>query len=138
MPGSLQAWYSLRDVAALADREVELSGETEVAKLSRLSPLVHAAAHGRLVAARLCFGRTPVGTIRLELSLQATVGLVCQRCLEIVEYELDETIGWSLTETQSGHGSAGEGLDELVLERGRFRPRMRRFRRRRWTCSRTS
>ena len=41
MSGSLHAWYSLRDLGALANRDVALGGEIRVDKLQRLASLVH-------------------------------------------------------------------------------------------------
>ena len=41
MSGSLHAWYSLRDLESLADREVTLSGELDLGKLTRLKSLLH-------------------------------------------------------------------------------------------------
>ena len=121
MPGSLQAWYSLRDVEALGDRGTVLRGDVELAELSRLSPLV-LADEGRRVAMRLSFSRTPEGRVVMGLSFQVTVSLVCQRCLEAVEYPLDETVEWLVTESDSAAASVSDELEPLVLGNDRLRP----------------
>jgi len=121
MPGSLQAWYSLRDLEALADRETVLSGEVELAELNRLSPLVHVD-EGRRVAMLLSFSRTPEARVLMGLSFQVTVSLVCQRCLDAVEYPLDETVEWLVAESELPAASVSNQLELLVLGNDRLRP----------------
>ena len=48
--------------------------------------------------------------------------MLCQRCLEIVEFALDETIESVLADTQSGQGAMGVAIHQLLLDGGRLRP----------------
>ncbi len=121
MPGSLQAWYGLRELEALGEREASLRGEVAVAKLTRLSPLVHAD-HGRSVAARLSFSRAADSRVAMALSFQVTLSLVCQRCLGAVEYRLDETVKWLIAESSSTAATAPDESELLVLGSDKLRP----------------
>jgi uncharacterized protein len=121
MLGSLQAWYGLPELEALGEREASLRGEVAVVKLTRLSPLVHAD-HGRSVAVRLNFGRASDGRVAVALSFQVTLSLVCQRCLDAVEYPLDETVNWVIAESGSAIATEPDECELLVLGSDKLRP----------------
>jgi len=121
MPGPLHAWYGLRDLEVLCDREAALSGDLGLAELTRLSPLLHAQSDG-CVAASLCCSRSADGRGVLRLGFRADVELVCQRCLEPMRYSLDETVEWVLGDSGLTDNGAGPGLDVLDLGADRLRP----------------
>lgn len=119
MPGSLQAWYSLHDLAALGDREAVLAGEFELAELTRLRPLLHEGRGGRVAATLRC-SRGPGGEVGLALHFAAKLSVTCQRCLEPLECALDETVEWIAAETDPG--AASDERNVLELDGDRLRP----------------
>jgi len=120
MSGSLHAWYSLRDLESLADRGVTLSGELDVGALTRLKSLLHSEVGS--VRATLRFRQRGDGWLALELGLDASVELVCQRCLEPFRHELAETENVVLADSDSLPATVPEGSEPFELEGGRFRP----------------
>src|SRR5688572_33416729 len=85
MSGSLRAWYSLRDLESLADREVALSGELEIDKLTRLKSLLHSGVGS--VRATLRFRQRGDGWLAVELDYAGSVALVSQGWLESFLHE---------------------------------------------------
>jgi uncharacterized protein len=120
MSGSLHAWYSLRDLESLADREVVLGGELDIDKLMRLKSLLHSDAGS--VRATLRFRQRGGGWLALTLDFQAVVELVCQRCLEPVRQELAESVNVVIAEGDSLPATAPTEFEPFELEEGRFQP----------------
>jgi len=121
MPGALQAWYGFQDLTTLADREAELTGEFEIAQLNRLGPLVHAN-RDRVVRARVRCRRRSDGGLQLELSFNAELSLLCQRCLEIVELSVDEMVEWDIVCGGQSPAAKPSEVDSLDLGDQRVRP----------------
>jgi uncharacterized protein len=120
MSGSLHAWYSLRDLESLAAREVTLSGELELGKLTRLAGLLHSDVGS--VRASLRFRQRRDGWVGVELMYQAAVHLVCQRCLESFRHEMTERVDVVLADAASVPSAVPEGCEPFELEGGRLQP----------------
>jgi uncharacterized protein len=120
MSGSLHAWYSLRELASLAAREVTLTGELELGKLTRFVSLLHSDAGS--VKASLRFRQRRDGWLGVELTYQAAVHLVCQRCLEPYCDELTDRVNVVLADAASVPSDVPEGFAPFELEEGRLLP----------------
>lgn len=121
MPGALQAWYGFQDLEMLADREAELTGEFEIAQLNRLAPLVHAHRDRVIRACMRCWRRSD-GSLQLQLSYNAELSLLCQRCLEPVEVNVDETADWDIGCGGQSRATVPAEGDVLDLGDQRVRP----------------
>jgi uncharacterized protein len=120
MSGSLHAWYSLRDLESLANRGVALAGELDLGKLTRLTSLLHSDAGS--VRATLEFRQRNDGWLGAELALEASVELVCQRCLEPFRYDLAERVQVVLADAADIPATTPEGFEPFELEAGRLQP----------------
>jgi uncharacterized protein len=120
MSGSLRAWYSLRDLESLANREVTLSGELKIDNLTRLKGLLHSGVGS--VRATLCFRQRGDGWLAVELDYEASVDLVCQRCLEPFRHELADTVNVVLADEDSVPLAVPAGYEPFELEEGRLQP----------------
>jgi uncharacterized protein len=120
MSGSLHAWYSLRDLESLAAREVTLDGELDLGKLTRLIVLLHSDAGS--VRASLRFRQRRDGWVGVELSYQAAVHLVCQRCLEPFRHDMTERVDIVLADAASAPSDVPEGFEPFEMEEGRLQP----------------
>jgi uncharacterized protein len=120
MSGSLHAWYSLRDLESLAARDVTLSGELDLGKLTRLAGLLHSDVGS--VRASLRFRQRRDGWVGVELTYQAAVHLVCQRCLEPFRHEMTERVDVVLADAASVPPAVPEGFEPFELEGGRLQP----------------
>lgn len=120
MSGSLHSWYSLPDLDAFAAREAEVSGEIELKRLSRLRDMLHADEGS--VRASLCFGPSQRGWVRLRLAYEATLRLVCQRCLDPMDFEARDESKLGLVETAASEALLPEDFEAVLLEEERFNP----------------
>jgi DUF177 domain-containing protein len=120
MSGSLQAWYSLRDLEALGGRQGELGGELEIKRLPRLAGLLNSSTGS--VRARLRFRQRGVGPLELTLELETTVELLCQRCLEPFAQPIAERVDMALIEPGGTEVSVPPGYEPIELDEGRFSP----------------
>lgn len=120
MSGSLHAWYSLRDLESLADRDGVLSGELDIGQLTRLVSLLHSDAGS--VRATLRFRQRGDGWLGLTLDYQAAVELMCQRCLEPFRHELAESVNVVVADAESMPATAPVGFEPFELEGGRLQP----------------
>jgi uncharacterized protein len=120
MPGSLHAWFSLRELESLADREVTLSGELDVRTLTRLTSLLHSDVGS--VSATLLFRQRRDGWLAAVLDYKAAVQLVCQRCLEPFRYELAQSVNVVVAASDSLPATVPEGFEPVELAEGRLQP----------------
>jgi uncharacterized protein len=120
MSGSLHAWYSLRDLEALADRGVTLSGELDIGKLARLKDLLHSDSGS--VRATLRFRQRADGWLGAELHVGADVELTCQRCLEPFRQQLSESVNVVVADSDSLPAMVPTGCEPFELEDGRLLP----------------
>ena len=120
MSGSLHAWYSLRDLESLANREVTLSGELEVDQLTRLKSLLHSGVGS--VRATLAFRQRGDGWLAVELDYQGSVELECQRCLEPFRHTFAETVNVVAADSQSMPSAVPAGYEPFELAEGRLQP----------------
>ena len=118
MSGSLHAWYSLRDLEALGQRHATLDGEIELSKLNRLAGLLHDSSGS--VKASLRVQQRGEGWLALQLQYDATVQLLCQRCLEPMAEHLAGQVEIAVVEP--GGAAVPEGYEPVELERGRLKP----------------
>jgi uncharacterized protein len=119
MSGSLQAWYSLRDLEVLGSRRMALQGELELGKLPRLAAMLHDAA-GR-VRATLHFRQRTGAALTVELEYETTLTLICQRCLEPFSQPVADRVALALADAEPG-GEAPAGYDTVELDDGRLLP----------------
>lgn len=120
MSGSLQAWYSLRDLEALGARQGELSGELAIERLPRLAGLLNSSTGS--VRARLRFRQRGVGPLELTLEYDTTVELVCQRCLEPFAQPIAERVDMAVVEQGGAEASVPQGYEPIELDDGRLSP----------------
>ena len=120
MSGSLRAWYTLRDLESLASREVTLSGELEIEKLTRLKTLLHSSVGS--LRATLRFRQRGDGWLAVELGYQAAVQLVCQRCLEPFRHEIEDTVNVVVADSDSVPSVTPAGYEPFEVEEGRLQP----------------
>jgi uncharacterized protein len=120
MSGSLHAWYSLHDLESLAGRDVALSGELVLATLPRLVSLLHSDVGS--VRASLRFRQRRDGWLAAELEYQASVQLVCQRCLEPVRHAMAERVDMVLADAARMPAVVPVGYAPFELEEGRLLP----------------
>ena len=120
MSGSLHAWYSLRDLDSLAARGVTLSGELDVDTLTRLTTLLHSGSGS--VRATLRFRQRGDGWLGAELEFGTIVELVCQRCLEPFQQELNESVNVVIAASDSLPATVPTGFEPFELEDGRLQP----------------
>jgi uncharacterized protein len=120
MSGSLHAWYSLRELEALADRGVTLAGALDLSHLTRLKSLLHSDAGS--VRAGLELRQRADGWLGLELEYQASVELVCQRCLEPFRHDFKDHVRVVLADAVSLPATTPEGFEPYELEGGRLQP----------------
>jgi uncharacterized protein len=119
MSGSLHAWYSLRELEALADRGGTLGGTVALGKLGRFTELLNSDVGE--VQATLRFRHGGAGRLVAELDYRAEVELVCQRCLEPFRHSITGRVQMSLVDEDSP-ARASEEIERYELEEGRLRP----------------
>lgn len=120
MSGALYSWYSLHDLMSLADRGAVLTGRLELARLDRLRGMLNSAEGS--AAARLSFRRSHDDMLLMELQCEASLELVCQRCLEPVVHEVREQIDFAVADTESSIAVLPQGTDLIALEGDRLMP----------------
>jgi len=120
MSGSLHAWYSLRDLESMADRQVTLSGELDFGLLTRLKSLLHSDAGS--VSATLRFRQRQAGWLAVTLEFQAWVELECQRCLEPFRQDLAESVDVAVAEAGSMPATTPAGFEPFEMTGGRLQP----------------
>ena len=120
MPGSLHTWYSLYDLGVLGDREARLTGEIELAQLTRLRELLHADRGS--VRASLLFGQRGSDCVTVELDYEVVLELECQRCLEPLVQEMSEHVSIALLGTDTPESCAPEGYEPVVVSGDRLQP----------------
>ena len=99
MSGSLHAWYSRRELEALADRDGAISGELEIRRFARFVGMLHSDAGS--VKASLEFDQRRDGWLGVGLRYEAVVELTCQRCLEPFRHELAGYVNVVLADDES-------------------------------------
>ena len=118
MPGSLHAWYGLRDLESLAERQAALEGEIEQRRLARLAESLHAA--DRSVRASMRFRQRAGGALIAELDYDTTVELTCQRCLESYAQPLAGHVALALLDSADAGASAPPDCEPVELDDGRL------------------
>lgn len=119
MSGSLHAWYSLRELEALADRGGTLGGAVALGKLGRFMKLLNSDVGA--VQATLSFRHGSAGRLVAVLDYRAEVELVCQRCLEPFRHGVTGHVEMTLVDEDSVPRTSDE-IERYELEEGRLRP----------------
>jgi uncharacterized protein len=122
MPASLYSWYGARELTALGERRSVLRGEIELKRFNRLVDLLESDAGA--VAAVLHFRKDPGGWLIVELELETTVQLRCQRCLTPLEHHVKDKIEMALLESASLEQRLPAQYEPVVLEEDRLMPAM--------------
>jgi uncharacterized protein len=120
MSGSLHAWFSRRELEALADREGVISGELELRRFARLVGMLHSDAGS--VRASLRFNQGRGGWLEVAVHYEASVELTCQRCLEPFRHELAEDVNVVLVDPEAVPATVPEGFEPYELAEGGFSP----------------
>ena len=119
MPCSLQAWYSRDDLEQLAASGQVVGGDVQLSKLTRLEDLVHADRCGP-VAITLAAERAPDGRLLLRLALRGELVVTCQRCLEPLDWSIDERPEWLVVDAESDAARLTAATQPLVLDDDRL------------------
>jgi uncharacterized protein len=120
MSGSLDACYSRRELESLAERDGTLSGELKLGKLTRLVGMLNSDAGS--VRASLRFSQRRDGWLGADLDYQASVELVCQRCLVPFRYDFAGRVSLVLADAESLPATVPEGHEPVEIEEGRVLP----------------
>lgn len=120
MSGSLHTWYSLPDLDGFAAREATLGGEVELKRLSRLRDMLHA--DDGSVRIGLRFGPSHRGWLEIRLEYEVTLRLVCQRCLDPMDFVVANEAKLGLIESDAAESLVPEGHEAVLLEEDRFNP----------------
>lgn len=120
MSGALHSWYSLPDLRSLAERGAVLEGELELAGLERLKALLNSSEGS--AKARLSFRLHSGATLVMALECEASLELVCQRCLEPVAHKVSEQVDFAIAEDQESLAVLPRGMDLIALEGDRLQP----------------
>ena len=106
-------------VERLADRATVLNGEFRLSKLTRLEGLVHGDRSGT-ASLRLAAARSTGGRLLLTLALRGTLVVTCQRCLEPLEWRVDESSEWLVVDSDAQAACVDLEASPLVLDAGRL------------------
>ena len=120
MPGSLHTWYSFSWLDSLAERQSVLSGEIELKRLARLRDMLHA--DDGSVTATLRFRKRSGVWLIVELECEATLALLCQRCLEPMLHAVEARVELGLLESASMATRLPGAYEPVVLEGERLMP----------------
>ena len=120
MSGALHSWYSLPDLAGLAQRGAVLEGTIELATCERLKELLNSD-EGR-VAAKLVFSKGHDDLLLMQLQCNARLELICQRCLKPVVHEVSEQVEFAIADTEDALAVLPQGVDLIALQGDRFQP----------------
>ena len=101
------------DLYAAAEAGRGLRGRVELARLVRALPLLESP-HGELEVL-LELGRDEDGTHYLAGSVQGKLVLLCQRCLEPMEYPLDVTFRLGLVHSQEQSQGLSDRYEPLLI-----------------------
>lgn len=102
------------DPRKLADREIEISGTVAVKDMTELSTLLVNADVQAL--ADLKFSRDELRIRTILGSVQATVAVQCQRCLEPVDVELVANLNLAISYSEEKAQSLPKYYDPLIVE----------------------
>ena len=103
------------DVEELASRRAVLAGVVDAQSLPRLLEVVTAGPAG--VAYRVEFQRDSVGRPKMTGRVEGVLPLVCQRCLDRLEWSLDARFESVVVEHERGDTG---GLDAVICSDGRI------------------
>ena len=120
MSGALHSWYSLPDLMSLAERGAVLEGTIPLTQFERLKDLLNSSEGS--AKARMSFRRSHDDVLLMDLNCEATLELVCQRCLEPVTHEVCEQVEFAIADTEDSLSVLPQGADLIALEGDRFQP----------------
>jgi uncharacterized protein len=120
MSGSLQAWYSIEDLGILAARSRSLEGKIPLGQMPRLRDLL--LSHAGSVAAGLRPLQRQEGFVTAELSYRVGLELTCQRCLEPLQIDLENSVRVAIVASLAVEPYLPAGFEPVVLEEDRLRP----------------
>ncbi len=120
MPGPLHRWYSLPDLQTLGQRAAEFADDIRLQSLKRLAGLLHA--NDGCVGASMGIELLPGGWIALHLRCEASLELLCQRCLHPMTFSMSPQTRLVAVESDAMVSRVPEGFEPLVLEQDRLRP----------------
>jgi uncharacterized protein len=125
MRAPLRAWYTAADIEALAARKARLVGDLKVGDLSRLADYLRSTRGWRDtgqagsgdVRVEIAFGARQLGLSTLELSYEAKLSVICQRCLELYELDISNRVEFVVLTSESFLAAELANRDEpIVLE----------------------
>lgn len=124
MRATLRGWYTAADIEALAARKATLAGELELGDLTRLSDYLcttrgwddRRRAEGGVVKAELTFGVRQLGVLTLKLGYEATLNVVCQRCLEPYELDISNQVEFAVMTSEALAAEWVERDEPIILD----------------------
>lgn len=122
MPASLYSWYGARELDLLGQRRSVLHGVIELKRFNRLAGLLEEDIG--TVQAELRFRRDTGGWLVVELEYESKVRLLCQRCLEPLEYDIKDKVEVALLESESLERHLPDHYESFVLGEDRMMPAM--------------
>ena len=120
MPRSLYAWYSLNGLEVLGQREVLLTGEIEIKRLTRFRELLHSDRGSVRVEFKFGQQASAYTTVRLEYA--TSFRLQCQRCLEPMEERVVRHASFVVVGSESIPAGVPEDYEPIALTDDRFQP----------------
>jgi uncharacterized protein len=120
MSGALHSWYSLPDLAGLAQRRVVLEGTIKLASCERLKALLNSDEGS--VEAKLVFSKGHDDLLLMQLQCDARLELICQRCLKPVVHEVSEQVDFAIADNEASLALVPQGVDLIALQGDRFQP----------------
>ncbi len=119
MPARLRAWYTAAEIETLAARRAELRGSFPVAEMPRLTALLGSDAGSVGVQIELAW-REP-RWLALRMSMRSSLNVTCQRCLGLLELEIDERSEFGVVpDDDDSVGLLPEGVDPVATDGDRL------------------
>ncbi len=120
MPAPLFAWYSMYDLNALAEREAVLNGKIQLRKLTRLREMLYSDRGS--IEVSLKFHQHAITSVAVELTFEANLELICQRCLEPLAQNVCELVSLVLLDAVLDKSKTAQEQEVVVLNKGKFNP----------------
>ena len=117
MSRALTGWY---DPRLLAGQQAILKGEIAVASLTRLAKML--GSDEGAVQVRFAFDQRQQQDITVDIDYEATLEVVCQRCLEPFTITLAQRASLAIIEPGGSEDYAPDGYEPLLLDEARLQP----------------
>lgn len=112
-------WQQPLDIAQLIRKGVTLEGEAHISQMQaggRSSRLHDVVLNDPLVRFEFCFKRNEAGHRLIEGKVEASVDLVCQRCLEPVSQQIQAEVALGVVKAEQQAGELPDAVEPLLLD----------------------